>query len=314
MKMVIDAAHRMGVPSGSHYLSPGLLLGQDATTHLAATQRLGYARTVTATGNSYADIPALYGAGGRVVTTTLFTEETLYADEFTDDPRLALMPSWERESLLESIADNTAPPSDPACETSACRQVRTFAAIARQGGMVVTGTDAPLDNPALGVHANLRMLVAHGWSPYDALRTATVNPARYLGVSSDLGTLERGKVADLVMVEGNPLERIEDTMSVRMTMRNGSVFTPADLLRPFAATSGGSSADRHSDLADASRVVDAGQAAPAGGGAVTTIAPATAPPSRYWWHASDVVAADHAHACDTHAEMSGLRHRHGQAH
>ena len=110
----------MGVPSGSHYMSPGLLLGQDATTHLAATQRLGYARTMSATGQSYADVPAIYGAGRRVVTTTLFTEDTLYAAELADDPRLALMPAWERESLLAGIADNTAPPSDPRCETSAC--------------------------------------------------------------------------------------------------------------------------------------------------------------------------------------------------
>lgn len=301
MKMVIDAAHQMGVPSGSHYMSPGLLLGQDATTHLAATQRLGYARTVTATGNSYADVPAIYGAGRRVVTTTLFTEETLYAAELTNDPRLALMPAWERESLLAGIADNTAPPSDPNCETSACRQVRTFAAIAAQGGTVVTGTDAPLDNPALGVHANLRMLVAHGWSPYDALRTATVNPARYMGVSRDLGTLERGKLADLIMVQGNPLERIDDALNVRMTMRNGTVFSTADLLRPFAGTS-----------ADRDAFADAGQAtaAPNRGGAVTTVAPATAVESRYWWHAPDVVAADYAHDCDTDAQTSGPRSRH----
>ena len=277
MKTVIDAAHRMGVPSGSHYMTPGLLLGQDATTHLAATQRLGYARTMTATGASYADVPAIYGAGKRVVTTTLFTEETLYAGELTDDPRLALMPAWEREALLAGIADNTAPPSDPDCVTSACRQVRTFAAIAARGGTVVTGTDAPLDNPALGVHANLRMLVAHGWSAYDALRTATINPARYMGVSRDLGTLAPGKLADLIMVQGNPLERIEDALNVRMTIRNGAVFSTGELLRPFA---GGDQ----------------------GAGAVTTVGAATAAPSRYWWHAPEVVAADYADDCDTVAD------------
>lgn len=63
MRTVIDAAHDMGVPSGSHYLSPGAHLGQDGTTHLAATQRLGFARTSTATGSTYSDVPTLYGAG-----------------------------------------------------------------------------------------------------------------------------------------------------------------------------------------------------------------------------------------------------------
>jgi adenine deaminase len=142
---------------------------------------------------------------------------------------------------------------------------------------VVTGTDAPLDNPALGVHANMRMLVAHGWSAYDALRTATINPARYMGVSGDLGTLAPGKLADLIMVQGNPLERIEDAINVRMTIRNGVVFSTGELLRPFA---GGDE----------------------GAGAVATVGAATAAPSRYWWHAPEVVAADYADDCDTVAD------------
>ena len=88
------------------------------------------------------------------------------------------------------------------------------------------------------------------------------------------------------MVQGNPLERIDDALNVRMTMRNGTVFRTADLLRPFAG------------------------ATPSAAGAVTTVAPAAPVPSRYRWHAAEVVAADYAHNCDPYAETAGSGDRH----
>ena len=100
MAMVVSAAHALGVPSSSHYLTPGALVGQDGTTHLAATQRLGYAHTLTPTGHSYDDVPALYGRGNRTVTTTLFTTDFLTAGELEGDRRLRLLPPWKREALL----------------------------------------------------------------------------------------------------------------------------------------------------------------------------------------------------------------------
>lgn len=102
--------------------------------------------------------------------------------------------------------------------------------------MVLTGTDAPLVYFGLGVHGNLRPLVEYAFSPHEALLTATRLPAEHLGVEEDLGTLEPGKLADMVFVEGNPLERIEDAMQVRMTMKNGTLHTIQDLVEPFEET------------------------------------------------------------------------------
>ncbi|MGP4019353.1 LpqB family beta-propeller domain-containing protein [Saccharopolyspora sp. 5N708] len=290
MKTVIDAAHEMGVPSDSHYLSPGAHLGQDGTTHLAATQRLGYARTLTATGTSYGDVAALYGAGKRSVTATLFTSDFLYGEEMAADPRMALLPPWTRQDLLETTAGNTTPPSDPRCETAECLEVEALGNIAAAGGRVLAGTDSPLTYVAIGLQANLREMVGYGWDEYDALRTATVNAAQNLGVADDVGTLEPGKVADLIMVEGNPLEDIDAAMDVRMTMVGGHLHTREELLAPFTATppAGGTQA-----------LQAAGAPAPA-----TSVAeranPAAA--SRYWWHAPEIVATDYEHSCDAYLE------------
>ena len=69
--------------------------------------------------------------------------------------------------------------------------------IQRGGGFVIAGTDAPLDNPAVSLHQNLRAQVHFGFTPYEALVTATSNAARWLGLSGKLGEVRRGAHADL---------------------------------------------------------------------------------------------------------------------
>lgn len=60
-------------------------------------------------------------------------------------------------------------------------------------------------------------------------------PAEHQGVDDDLGTIEPGKLADMAFVEGNPLEQITDAIQVRMTMKNGELFTIQDLVEPFSS-------------------------------------------------------------------------------
>ena len=242
MAEVADITHEeLGVPTGSHYLAPGAFVGQDGTTHLSATQRLGYARTESETSQTYDDVIKLYGEGKRWIITTLFIDDPpdfLLSNEIDGDPRTQLFPSWVRESLREDVASNTEFPSDEDCDTDVCRNATTFKNILDSGGRVLTGTDAPLDYLGLGVHGNLRPLVKYGgFSTHEALLTATRYPAEHQGVEDDLGTLEPGKLADMVFVEGNPLERIEDAMQVRMTMKNGEIFTTQDLVKPFVSES-----------------------------------------------------------------------------
>ena len=68
------------------------------------------------------------------------------------------------------------------------------------------------------------MLQQGGMRPMEALRAATIDGARYLGLDSELGTLEKGKLADLIVLDRNPLENIRHSESLAMVMLNGRLY------------------------------------------------------------------------------------------
>ena len=82
---------------------------------------------------------------------------------------------------------------------------------------------------SLGAHWELWMFVQGGMSPLQAIRAATINGARYLGLDKDIGSLEPGKLADLVVLDANPLENIRNSESVRTVVVNGRVFDAATM-------------------------------------------------------------------------------------
>jgi imidazolonepropionase-like amidohydrolase len=107
-------------------------------------------------------------------------------------------------------------------------------AIRRSGVRVLAGTDwssslqsrgAPLGG---SLHDELALLVQAGFSPAEALRAATSNPASFLGVSKTLGTVEAGKIGDLVMLDGDPLSDIRNTRRVAAVLREGQFLRVRD--------------------------------------------------------------------------------------
>jgi imidazolonepropionase-like amidohydrolase len=104
-----------------------------------------------------------------------------------------------------------------------------------KGGVgILAGTDTelvpastgslPYCLPGFGLHDELRHLVAAGLSPLDALRTATYNPAKFLGLLDSLGTVETGKLAELVLLDANPLDNIANTTKINMVFTGGRVY------------------------------------------------------------------------------------------
>jgi imidazolonepropionase-like amidohydrolase/Tol biopolymer transport system component len=81
----------------------------------------------------------------------------------------------------------------------------------------------------LGAHWELWMFVQGGMTPLEALDSATIAGARYLGMDKDIGSLERGKLADLVVLDKNPLENIRNSDSIRSVMLNGRLYDAATL-------------------------------------------------------------------------------------
>jgi hypothetical protein len=78
--------------------------------------------------------------------------------------------------------------------------------------------------PALDVHEEVKMFVEAGLAPMQAIQAATINVAKTFGKDQDFGTLEAGKVADIVLVEGDPLEDIWATQNVKMVFLAGNLM------------------------------------------------------------------------------------------
>lgn len=89
--------------------------------------------------------------------------------------------------------------------------------------LVAFGTDAPWLGPSESLHGEIRLLGEAGLSPTQILLAATRGAAAHIGRSDDLGTLEPGKIADLIIVDGNPLEDLAALRSVEVVVREGEV-------------------------------------------------------------------------------------------
>ena len=90
------------------------------------------------------------------------------------------------------------------------------------GVKVMVGTD--YITPGLDVHRELEQLVRAGLSPRDALEAATIVPAEYAGASELYGDIATGKIADLIILNANPLEDIRNTQSIEAVIFSGSVY------------------------------------------------------------------------------------------
>jgi Tol biopolymer transport system component len=104
-----------------------------------------------------------------------------------------------------------------------------FRAVGR-GARIVTGSHAPTVPVGLGLHAELRLLRDTGLQPFQVLRMATRDAARAVGLQRQLGTLEPGRLADLIAVRGDPLQDISAAAAVEFTVVNGRVYRQSALL------------------------------------------------------------------------------------
>jgi imidazolonepropionase-like amidohydrolase len=116
------------------------------------------------------------------------------------------------------------------------KTLEMVAAIHRAGVGILAGTDIlnPYVFPGFSLHDELALLVQAGLTSMEALQAATVNPAKFLGLSSTLGTVEKGKIADLVLLEANPLEDISNTQRIGAVVVNGR-YLPKEALQRMLA-------------------------------------------------------------------------------
>jgi imidazolonepropionase-like amidohydrolase len=139
------------------------------------------------------------------------------------------------ESLRKYVAeifpmpDSIPPNADSVGQAMLAKRIRQVTDMQRAGVRILAGTDAPLRNspPGFGLHEELTLLVRGGMSPFEALKSATYEPARYFDKLDSMGTIEAGRVADLIVLDANPLADIRNTRRIDAVVANGRLFDAA---------------------------------------------------------------------------------------
>lgn len=183
----------------------------------------------------YVDERKIQEMAGRTARAGVWTDPTLTVfkkafglgqaeAEFMARPDWNLIPDDYRD-LYQKVS--TRYWTNPATEPRRLRWVevrdRLVKAIVDSGGKVMTGSDAPEFFFTYGftVHRELESLVAAGLTPWQALQASTTNPAEYLRASKEWGTIEKGKRADLVLLDANPLTDIRNTTKIDAVVVGG---------------------------------------------------------------------------------------------
>ncbi|HMP63275.1 MAG TPA: amidohydrolase family protein, partial [Phenylobacterium sp.] len=117
------------------------------------------------------------------------------------------------------------------------RVLETLKLLDDEGVQLLPGTD---DGTGFTTHRELELYVKAGISPAKTLRLATYDAERYFGRTDELGSVAPGKLADLILVDGDPVADIRAIRQVRMTMVGGVAYFPAEIydhlaIRPFAS-------------------------------------------------------------------------------
>jgi hypothetical protein len=151
-----------------------------------------------------------------------------FTSAFWNGTPLSLHRDWLRDSV-----SGTQSPSTVQTNTSA--DTDGLLRIAHRAGLpILAGTDggAPVmtvEPPGFALHLELTMYVSEGLTPLEALQAATINPAKLLHGTDSLGTVAPGKLADLVLLDADPLQNITNTTLIRAVVANGRYFDRAAL-------------------------------------------------------------------------------------
>jgi predicted amidohydrolase YtcJ len=174
-----------------------------------------------------------YRRNGVAVTADLVAyHHVVHAEQVLSDPaRMRLVPqeirrNWENwyHSAATREFQSILRPIVPL-------ELETVRLLNKAGVVLLAATDVgvPFQVPGISLHVELERLVEAGLSPLEALRAATLNPARVLEMTDSLGSIEPGKLADLVLLEANPLEDIRNTQKIHAVVADGRLYRRADL-------------------------------------------------------------------------------------
>jgi imidazolonepropionase-like amidohydrolase/Tol biopolymer transport system component len=174
---------------------------------------------------AYNDVIQFFARSGTGITPTLIVG---YGGIWGENYWYQHTNVWENERLLTFVPRDTVDARSrrrmmaPEQEYNHINLARFCKELIDAGGRVQLGAHGQL--AGLGAHWELWMLAQGGFTPTEAIRAATLDAARYLGFDGDIGSLEPGKLADLIVLEDDPLENIRNSQNIRYTVLNGRIY------------------------------------------------------------------------------------------
>ncbi|MBL8643094.1 MAG: amidohydrolase family protein, partial [Rhodospirillaceae bacterium] len=232
---IVTKAHDIGIPVSSHEIYPAVGYNVDAVEHLRGTSRRGFSPKQSDLGYSYNDVIDMLARTGMTVTPTIglsggFSRNALRdPDIFRHPVYTAIYTEAERTQTAGFIERSR--PNMAALDRAVGGMHKAIKEIVGRGGRITAGTDSPFMPYGLSFQVELELYEEAGLSPYQVLLSATAWPAERLGLSPHLGTLQAGKLADLVVVDGDPLARIKDLRNISAVVSNGRYLTRDELLK-----------------------------------------------------------------------------------
>jgi imidazolonepropionase-like amidohydrolase len=250
VKDVADEAHRLGmtvtghVPIGLNAYQT-IEAGQDQINHIpyivdimvptlpADASRLDHAN---AAANLDLNSPVAQKAIAFLVQHGTVVDPTLALFEFfsasTAKPAASIEPGVLKVAPeLQAILADVGPPSPQAeiSEKVFAKELAVVGALHKAGVPIVAGTDQTV--PGHSLHREIELYVQAGFTPMEAIQAATIVPARVMGLDKEIGTVEAGKRADVIILDGNPLESIRNIRKVEFVITNGVMYNCAELWR-----------------------------------------------------------------------------------
>ncbi|PWU00030.1 MAG: hypothetical protein C5B52_09670 [Bacteroidetes bacterium] len=238
VKAICSEAHRLGltvtghIPNGMN-IKQGVDSGMDMVNHVEyvySMMKVDKDKTIHFSDSSNQSVLSFLKNHKVVIDPTLGIYEFIFRS--TSDDITKIEPAFSTLPLaLQVLFKNVG--MTPAQSNFYQPTLQNFKSIVNalheNGIQIVAGTDMMI--PGYSLDRELELYVQAGLKPYDVIQASTIVPARVMKKDSDFGSVEKGKWADIIIVDGNPLENISDIRKISVIIKDGTIYDPVQLRR-----------------------------------------------------------------------------------